>query len=49
MIKTCADTTYGCCPDDETAALGQHNAGCPSKIIEYKCLLLTNLINFYLS
>ncbi|KAG8193212.1 hypothetical protein JTE90_005560 [Oedothorax gibbosus] len=30
MVKSCADSTFGCCPDDETAALGPHNAGCPS-------------------
>ncbi|GBM77740.1 hypothetical protein AVEN_274487-1 [Araneus ventricosus] len=37
MIKTCADSTYGCCPDDQTAALGPNNAGCPTMNMVLKC------------
>ncbi|GAB6019276.1 hypothetical protein CHUAL_000876 [Chamberlinius hualienensis] len=30
VIKTCSDSTHGCCPDEFTAALGPAYAGCPS-------------------
>ena len=29
-IKSCHDTTYGCCPDGKTPAPGINSAGCPS-------------------
>ncbi|XP_054715534.1 agrin-like [Uloborus diversus] len=30
VIKSCADTIHGCCPDGKTAAQGPDQAGCPS-------------------
>ncbi|KAG8193223.1 hypothetical protein JTE90_005570 [Oedothorax gibbosus] len=30
LIKTCSESTYGCCPDGKTSAQGPHSAGCPS-------------------
>ncbi|XP_072174629.1 agrin-like [Diadema setosum] len=27
---SCAKSTYGCCPDNQTEALGENNEGCPS-------------------
>ncbi|XP_076372901.1 agrin-like [Tachypleus tridentatus] len=30
LIKTCADSPYGCCPDGKTQAQGYDKAGCPS-------------------
>ena len=29
--RTCRDTTFGCCSDGRTAALGPNRAGCPGK------------------
>ncbi|XP_035220628.1 agrin-like [Stegodyphus dumicola] len=31
VIKSCADTIHGCCPDGKTAAQGSDQAGCPSQ------------------
>ncbi|GFW86532.1 hypothetical protein TNCV_4333161 [Trichonephila clavipes] len=31
MIKSCADTIHGCCPDGKTTAQGPDQAGCPSQ------------------
>ena len=31
VIKSCAETTFGCCPDSVTAALVSNNAGCPGR------------------
>lgn len=31
VIKSCADSVHGCCPDGKTAAQGPNQAGCPSK------------------
>lgn len=30
VIKSCADSVHGCCPDGKTAAQGPDQAGCPS-------------------
>nr|XP_018901101.1 PREDICTED: agrin-like isoform X3 [Bemisia tabaci] len=30
FLKNCADSWYGCCPDNKTPASGPDNAGCPS-------------------
>jgi len=30
-IKSCAETSFGCCSDGVTAALGPANAGCPGQ------------------
>lgn len=32
VIKSCADSVHGCCPDGKTAAQGPDQAGCPSKL-----------------
>ncbi|XP_054168676.1 agrin-like isoform X2 [Oppia nitens] len=29
-VRSCHETTYGCCPDGKIAAQGVNNAGCPS-------------------
>ncbi|XP_054715535.1 agrin-like [Uloborus diversus] len=30
FIKNCADTPFGCCPDDRSPVLGPNNGGCPN-------------------
>ncbi|XP_054715536.1 agrin-like [Uloborus diversus] len=30
LIKTCSESTFGCCPDGKTPAQGANDAGCPS-------------------